>query len=145
MPPRRFRQWAISSACTYEEEELSKQLTEEQKTDLAARKQDQIKYVEWLNGVLAGRTIERIEMGETAGWLLFHLGQEQHDGETFNVFITAYCGGQARNGDEHHYATVALHYENAKQGGGTVLNLRDVRDPDQPAASVHGSDLCRFD
>jgi len=47
-----------------------KQLTEEQKTDLAARKQDQIKYVEWLNGVLAGRTIERIEMGETAGWLL---------------------------------------------------------------------------
>ena len=104
--------------------------TEEQKSDLAARKQDQIKCVEWLNGLLAGRTIERIEMGRTAGWLLFHLGQEQHESKTVNVFITAYCGGQARNDDEQYYATVALHYKNAEQGVSTVLHLRDVRDPD---------------
>ncbi len=86
--------------------------------------------VEWLNKVFAGRTLERVEAGNTPGWVLFHFGKL----DEADIFITAYCGGnKASCEDDRYWSTVAAHCRYS-DGWASVSAIRDPRDPDFPMA-----------
>jgi hypothetical protein len=84
---------------------------------------------EWLDEVLAGKTIKSIEPGSQPGWVVINF--RMPDGE--QVYLTAFCGGNTHphptwNRELRHYGLVGLH---VRQGGrGQTAYVRDDRDPE---------------
>jgi hypothetical protein len=95
---------------------------------------------EELSNIISGRTVAKVEHGTTPGWVVIHFGSDDlrdDEGKPVTLFLTMCCGGDnARNQEERHWATVALHVR-YHDGWKDTYNVRDKRDPEMPIAASY--------
>jgi hypothetical protein len=102
---------------------------------------------QWLDEMLKGMRITKVEDGNTIGWVLLHFDTEElvaagrvnlKEGmaaKDLRIFLTMECGEYA--GDPHS-SPMALHYQH--KDGGLVHMIRDHR---RPEADAHAEEVAK--